>query len=46
VLRAIGLSQKAVKSAIRFSLGKDNTREEIDYVLERLEESISLLRSN
>jgi len=43
VLRAMGLSRKVVKSAIRFSLGKDNTREEIDYVLEKLEESISLL---
>lgn len=46
VLQAMGLPRKVVKSAIRFSLGKDNTREEIDYVLEKLEESINLLRNN
>lgn len=46
VLQAMGFPRKVVKSAIRFSLGKDNTREEIDYVLEKLEESINLLRNN
>lgn len=44
VLRAMGLPRKIVKSAIRFSLGRDNTREDIDYVLEKLEESIDFLR--
>lgn len=44
VLKAMGLSGNAAQSAIRFSLGKDNTREEIDYVLQVLEESVTFLR--
>lgn len=46
VLRAMGLPRNVVKSAIRFSLGKENTREEIDYVLEKLKESMSFLTNN
>lgn len=34
VLVAIGLSQETGHGTLRFSLGKDNTRDEIDYVLE------------
>ena len=44
VLSAMGLSNAAVKSAIRFSLGKDNTREEIDDVLQALVEIVNQLR--
>lgn len=37
VLRAIGLTFEEANSSIRFTLGKDNTREDIDYVLTVLE---------
>ena len=36
VLTAIGLSPEEAFSTIRFSLGKENTKEEIDYVVEVL----------
>ena len=45
VLRAMGLPGNIAKSAIRFSLGKENTREEIDYALQVLEESVTFLRA-
>jgi cysteine desulfurase len=44
VLKAMGLPSNRVNSAIRFSLGKDNTREEIDYALNILKESVNVLR--
>ncbi len=37
VLEAIGLDNKTANSSIRVSLGKDNTADEIDYFLEKLE---------
>jgi cysteine desulfurase len=45
VLRAMGLPTNVIQSAIRFSLGKNNTKEEIDYVLTILEESVHSLRN-
>ncbi len=36
VLRAMGLTFEEANSSIRFTLGKDNTKEEIDYVLDSL----------
>lgn len=46
VLKAMGLPPATARSAIRFTLGKDNTREEIDYVLETLREIIPRLQKN
>ncbi len=37
VLMGIGRDLQTAKSSVRLSLGKDNTEEEIDYTLEKLE---------
>ncbi len=44
VLLALGLSQQEAKSAIRMSLGRFNTEEEIDFVLEALPTIITRLK--
>ena len=44
VLSAMGLSAAAVKSGIRFSLGKQNTREDIEIVVETLQGIVQQLR--
>ena len=44
VLTAIGLSHLHINSSIRLSLGKYNTEEEIDYVLEKLAGIVDRLR--
>ncbi len=46
VLKAMGLSDDLSYSAIRFSLGKYTTPEEIDYTIQRFSESIPSLRSS
>jgi len=43
VLLAIGLSQFEAQSAVRFSLGKFNTKEEIDIMIKELKSAISRL---
>ncbi|RCW52921.1 MULTISPECIES: cysteine desulfurase family protein [Halanaerobium] len=45
VLKAINLEDEYLKGAIRFSLGKGNTREEIDFVIDKLKEIINRLNS-
>ena len=45
VLTAMGVAPAIAQGSIRFSLGKDNTEEDIDYVLEVLPEIISRLRT-
>ena len=40
-LLAMGLSEESVHGAVRFSLGPENTDEEIDYVAETLGEVIA-----
>ncbi|MFN3966081.1 MAG: cysteine desulfurase NifS [Endomicrobiia bacterium] len=45
VLSAMGVPPAIAQGSIRFSLGKDNTEEDIDYVLEVLPEIVQRLRS-
>jgi len=45
VLTAIGLPHELAHGSIRFTLGRENTREEIDYTIEKLKEAITRLRS-
>lgn len=44
VLTAMGLSNERARASIRFSLGKHNTEDDVDYVLSVLPESIARLR--
>jgi cysteine desulfurase len=44
VLLATGLSAEAAHGSIRFSLGRDNTTEDIDYVLDKLVSTVSRVR--
>lgn len=44
VLVALGMSQDTGRGSLRFSIGKDNTREEIDYVIETLPAVVEKLR--
>ncbi|MBM3242348.1 cysteine desulfurase NifS [Candidatus Poribacteria bacterium] len=45
VLTAMGLSAEIAHGSVRFSLGRDNTEEEIDYVLEVLPNVVNRLRA-
>ncbi len=44
VLTAMGLSGEDARASIRFSLGKQTTDEDIDFVLERVPETVARLR--
>src|SRR5258705_2716390 len=44
VIQALGRNDELARGAIRFSFGKDNTAEEIDYVLEVLARVVEKLR--
>lgn len=44
VLQALGLTNEEVRGSLRFSLGAYTTREEIDYVLASLSETLTRLR--
>ena len=44
VIRALDRSEELARGAIRFSLGKDNTDEDVDYVLEVLPRAVESLR--
>lgn len=44
VIRALGRSDELARGAIRFSFGKDNTPEDVDYLLNILPEAIENLR--
>jgi len=45
VLLAMGAKPELARSSIRFSLGKDNTEEDVDYTLQILPEIVNRLRS-
>ncbi|MBN2096300.1 cysteine desulfurase [Candidatus Peregrinibacteria bacterium] len=45
ILKAIGLKDNDLNSNIRFTLGKFNTKEEIDYTVGALKETVARLRS-
>ncbi|SHK52821.1 cysteine desulfurase [Clostridium cavendishii DSM 21758] len=44
VLNAIGLKEKEIEGAIRFSFSSFNTLEEVDYVINELQNSLKFLR--
>ncbi len=44
VIRAIGRNDELARGSIRFSFGKDNTAEDLDYVLEVLPRAVENLR--
>ena len=44
VLMAMGLSEEEAKSSIRFSIGKDTTEEEIEFVAEKCREILESIR--
>jgi cysteine desulfurase len=44
VIRALGRTDELARGAIRFSFGKDNSQEDVDYVLEVLPKAVEDLR--
>ena len=44
VLRAIGLSDEMAHGSLRITIGKYNTKEEVDYLVENLVEIVNRLR--
>ena len=45
VLRAIGLSEDATRSSLRFGIGRFNTPQEIDFAIEVVANAVSRLRA-
>ena len=45
VLRAMGISEEMAKGSLRFSLGAENTDEDIEAILKGLQETVSFLRT-
>ena len=44
VIKALGRNEELARGAIRFSFGKDNTDEDVDYAVEALSSAVSALR--
>ena len=45
VLVAMGVEQRLIEGSVRFTLGKDNTLEQIDYTIEQVVKAVQKLRS-
>lgn len=45
VLKAVGLSDEEAASTIRITLGAENTKEELDYVVDMLKRDVEILRN-
>jgi cysteine desulfurase len=45
VIRALGRNDELARGAIRFSFGKDNTEEDVDYVLKVLPQAVEKLQA-
>ncbi len=45
VLKALGLDDALAHTSLRFGLGRGNTEEEVEYVIERLAEQVTRLRA-
>jgi cysteine desulfurase len=46
VLRAMGVDEDLAASAVRFSIGRFTTEQEIDYAIERISNTVLSLRGN
>ena len=44
VIKALGLNNREIESAIRFSFSYENTKEEVDYTIDVLKKSLMFLR--
>ncbi len=44
VLKAIGLLNKEAKESIRITLGEENTKEDVDYIIDSIKEIIKGLK--
>jgi len=44
VLRALGVDEELAHTSIRFGLGRFNTEEEVDYVVEKVVDKVNKLR--
>jgi len=45
VLKAMGLGEERAKSAVRFTFGKNNSKEEVDKVISHLKQIILSIRN-
>ena len=45
MIRALGVNDEVARGSIRFSFGKDNTEEDVDYTVEVLIQAVERLRA-